>query len=252
MTEDISKKILDRIKEEKICPTPRWQFLCKNWALWLMGAVTLVVGGLAVSVIIFMTSNNEWELAGHVANGKLFFLMATLPYAWLLLTAIFIFLADYQIRQTKHGYRFSSLWLAVGSLIASTLLGGVFYVAGAGEIIDDAFIRHVPYYSEVGNRRGYVLMQPERGIVGGLIINVADSNFEIRAMDRSVWMVDSGNAQLIGTVEIMPGRHVIVIGESDRQNFIEAKFIKELLPGNGQRKLSPPEFERIKLEMRNR
>jgi hypothetical protein len=250
--EDLSQKVLNKIKEENLCPTPRWQFLCKNWFVWILGVLALLIGALATSVVMFMILNNEWDLATYVSSSRALFVASTLPYAWIILLVAFIFLADYQIRNTKSGYRINTLYLITGSLGLSVMLGGVFYIAGAGEIIDDAFIKHVPYYSEIGNRRAHIMMQPQRGIVGGLIVNVNGRMFDMRAVDRTEWKVDSTNAEFIGSVQIMPGRHVVVIGENSKPNFIEAKFVKELLPGNGQRKLSPPELERIRLELRNR
>lgn len=250
--EDLSQKVLNKIKEDKLCPTPRWQFLCKNWFIWTLGILALFIGGLAMSVVIFMIVNNEWDLATYVSDSRAVFIAATLPYAWIILLGAFIVLADYQIRNTKRGYRIGTIYLVAGSLGLSTLLGGVFYVAGAGEIIDDAFIKHVPYYADVGNRRGHMMMQPERGVVGGLIVNVEGQNFELRAIDRTVWMVDSTGAKIIGKVQLVPGRHVIVIGEDMKENSIHAKYVKELRPGNGQRQFTPPEFEKIRHELRTR
>lgn len=256
MNSEIVDKVLNKIKEEQVKPTPRWQFVLHNWLIWSLGLMALLVGALAFSVIIFMEVNTELWLAPHVGRGRLTFLLVTLPYAWIILLVLFVLLADYQLRSTKHGYKWGILWITTGSMLASAVLGVLFYMAGIGQSLDRAFLSHVPYYETIGNRRSQIMLQPEMGVVGGVIINVVDDDdFEMRSVDRTLWVVDSSDATLIGPVKILPGEHVIVVGKGKddfEDNIIRAEFIKELNPAFRQPFLKTNMPEKEIMNMRTR
>ena len=250
--DDISAKVLEKIEKEKIAPTPRWMVLCRRGAVWIVGGMSLLIGGLAMSVVIFMVVNNEWSLAHQLAGGRVWFVLVTLPYAWLLMLGAFLFLAENQVRHTPHGYRIATVWLIGGSVGLSILLGIIFYAIGAGQRIDDTFTRKMPYYTDIGNRRAKMLQQPERGVVGGVLLEVAQDELSLRAIDTHVWRVYFEDARLMNDVELVPGVPILVVGENVGDFTIQAKVIKEIRPGHGQPRYAPDEFEKIRRELRNR
>ena len=62
MEKDISKDILNKIKEEDIKPKSKCSFIAKNVIFWAVFVLTLILGSLSTSIAIFMLRNNYWEL----------------------------------------------------------------------------------------------------------------------------------------------------------------------------------------------
>ena len=57
--ENISKQVLEKIKDKKIKPKSKWEFLLKDYVWWFLGILALNIGGLAFSVIIYFLVNND-------------------------------------------------------------------------------------------------------------------------------------------------------------------------------------------------
>ena len=80
--ENIAKKVLEQIKSKGILPKPRWRFLLKDYLIWLFFGLTIIVGSLASSIIIFMVRSNDWDLYNRL---HLPFFLKTLPYFWIII-----------------------------------------------------------------------------------------------------------------------------------------------------------------------
>ena len=102
---DASKNILDKIKENKITPKPKWQFRLEQVGIWALAVLSLIIGAKAFAVIIFRLVNNDWEIREHLGRSLLNHALLTLPYLWIIVMVLFILLAYYNARHTKKGYR---------------------------------------------------------------------------------------------------------------------------------------------------
>jgi len=57
---NLSKNVLEQIREEHLKPKPRWEFIMKNYFFWLFFALFAIAGSIAVSVTIFMITDHDW------------------------------------------------------------------------------------------------------------------------------------------------------------------------------------------------
>ena len=101
MSEKITKKVLEKIKKEEIKPEAKWKFLLKDYFVWALFALSIIVGALAVSVIIFGIKISDWGMYDKLAGGPVKFLIMTLSYFWLLIFVAFISVAYYNLKHTK-------------------------------------------------------------------------------------------------------------------------------------------------------
>jgi hypothetical protein len=203
-------KLLAKIKEEKISPKPRWQFLLKNYVIWSFGFISLIIGAAAISVMIYLFRFNDWEIYEQTRKTVLEYFILTLPYFWFIFLGIFIFIIFYNLKHTNKGYRYSGFLLASASIILSIILGTIFYAAGLGKSLDDILGRRAPFYDQMINRHLNFWSQPQEGRLSGLIIaqNKVD---EFILVDRrqEEWLI-----QIIGAV---PNSHeMIIIGQPIR------------------------------------
>lgn len=185
--------VLKLIKSKKIKPEPKWIFALKNYFVWFVSALSIVIGSLAFSVIIYMLKNSDWDIYENI-NGSLFkFVLVTLPYFWIAFLVFFVFIADYNLKHTKSGYKYQVYFFTAVSVGISIFLGLFMHNFGVGRIIDDAFAERIPIYKSTINKmhkRGMMWNRPSEGFLSGVIISVDDEkNIRIRDMHNFVWNI---------------------------------------------------------------
>jgi hypothetical protein len=234
---NLSEKVLNKIKSEAIKPCPRWRFLLKNYSWWLAGVISIFVGGLSSSVVFYMLANNDWDIYRQISGNLTKFIFITLPYFWLAFLILFIILADYYLKNTKHGYRFSLVKVVAGSIILSFVLGGVFYYAGAAETIESAFSRTVPGYDKLTFGHRQIWLQPERGFLAGTITAIRDkNNFILRDFVGRSWKIKGKGALVRPRVILMNGTRIKIIGRMQAKNLFIAQEIRPWPGGFGHRR----------------
>ncbi|PJA22931.1 hypothetical protein COX58_00865, partial [archaeon CG_4_10_14_0_2_um_filter_Archaea_38_6] len=134
---EISQDVLERIQKEGIQPKPKWEFLLKEWVIWVLAGVCVLVGGLAVSVILTLLVTDGLGLAFFQAPTK-GLILAAMPYVWLVLLVTFLLVAEYNICHTKRGYRYRWASVFVGVILFSIPLGFIFFEIGWGERVERA------------------------------------------------------------------------------------------------------------------
>lgn len=202
MSENISEKILETIKDQQLKPKPKWQFLLQDYMVWLSGLLAIMIGGLAFAVIIYMFVNNDWGLYPAVSNSLVYFIFKTLPYFWLIFLVLFIIIAYYNLKHTKQGYKLRLRNMVLITVLVSVLLGLFWYNIGFGQVIDNALSNKFPIYRQFINKthqRALFLQNPDEGILIGVItefeeIDMASSKnhvFTLVDWDNKEWQIIS-------------------------------------------------------------
>lgn len=232
MSENLNQKILDKIKADKIAPKPRWQFLLKDYTVWILGVLALLVGAAATSVIMYLLAYNDWRLYEEMSDSFLSFLILSMPYFWLVFFALFIGAAYYNVKHTKQGYKYSLPLIIIVTVSLSLLGGGFLFAAGAGQAIDDALGKAVPVYHKFINPLADRWHRPTAGYLAGLVIEKADANnFTVVDIHRQEWRVicqDPCHHDLL-----VVGRPAKMMGEIENNVFI-AEQVMGMGPGRGQ------------------
>ncbi len=235
MSENIASKILDSIKKKDIKPKPKWEFLVREYAIWGLGIFSILIGALAFAVIVYLVVNNDWDVYGEVNSNIFAFIFLTLPYFWLVLVAGLVLAVIYNFRHTKYGYRYHWAIVVLGSIFLSVGLGVIFHRVGWGEAIDDTLGRRAPLYGTVINPRLHLWMQPEQGLLAGVVVEViTPEEFFLYDLSREKWLVEAHNTLFHPMIIIEPGREIKMIGEMIGQHEFEAFNIIPVGPGRGQ------------------
>lgn len=207
--ENLSDKILKEINCNKICPTPKWCFVCKNYGFWFVVALSGVIVSLTLSLIIFFFMDQDWgtyQLRGtNILNYILFFT----PYFWIIVFLLFILLIIYSFNKTKEGYKIGNVKsVQVGALVI-IVIALVCVFAGASSIIDESFHKRVPMYSVIIFDKHSTWGDPQRGLLGGEITSIKDvESFVIRDFKNKNW-----NVQEEKNIKIIPSNFIIKTGE---------------------------------------
>jgi hypothetical protein len=244
---NVSQNVLQKIRDERIAPKPRWEFLLKDSAVWTAGIASLVIGGLATSVMIHTIRYDSWDALGRSGDTLLETVLFALPAFWILALAAFVAVAHYNFKHTKHGYRHRIPTIVLASVAVSAVLGIVFYDAGAGRAIDRALSDRVPPpMLFIMNPRARLWMRPDKGMIAGTVIEISDSS-SLRLLDfrEHVWLVHASGTTPEQIVEIQPASRIRCLGRRINPDVFEAVHIMPLDPPHMPILPFMPPFERI-------
>jgi hypothetical protein len=228
--EKLGDKVLQKIKEEKIVPRPRWQFLLKDYFIWLIFLVSLMFGSLAFCVLLHIFFTNDWDLYKYFHTTLIGHILISIPYIWIVLMTFFVGVAYYNFKYTKSGYRRETYFVVALSVAGSLILGTFLHTLGAGEKIEDIVANSVPYYEKITccSDRKDIWDQPEKGFLGGEIVNILNAeNFELKDFGGLVWQVQENDDTIeYAPLEIKNGEEVKIIGEKERNYVFWAREIR--------------------------
>lgn len=205
---NISDKALDLISKEKIKPIPRWEFMAKNWGLWLAFLISLGFLVLGISVSWFGLRSN-----------------IIAPHLWLIMVAIFLGLSFVLFERTKRAYRFQS-WQVIAMIsVVGLMVGGVVFKLGLPNRIDRQLEKDVPYYRTIVPMKMTAWNNPNQGYLAGQIIAVNEDNFSIKDFKGEIWVI-KGEPLIKGKVIIEIGQEIKLIGIKKDKNIFVAEEVR--------------------------
>lgn len=230
--EKFDQVLLDKIKEEKISPRPRWQFLAKNYVLWFFGGLSLLLGSLAMALIIYMVQSDDWRLYARPGHNPVESILLLVPFFWIICLGLFLVVIYYEFKKTKKGYRYPAWAIILAAVGASIILGGIFYALGLSQKIDDILGRRAPFYEQVINPRLRFWSDPSEGRLSGMVkTRVADNHFILVDMDRSEWdlLLELQNEKFQSIIRV--GEPARFVGQQNSANQFTATEVMPLTPG---------------------
>jgi uncharacterized membrane protein len=233
----LAANVIAKIRERKLNPLPKWRFWLKNNLLWFLSGISLLLSSWFLAASFYLTNYGDWQFHSQIAGNWFKFFFISLPYFWLILLVIFIFIFDYNIKHTKKGYRYPLWKVSVFALIASLLLGFFFFKIGLGQAANDVASRDKEFYSNIANPRVQFWNQPDEGRLAGLVIEKKQKdNIIVVDIKEKKWELDTSRVKENEQVIIQVGLPIKVLGEkTDRDSFSavqvmpagpEAMFIK--------------------------
>jgi len=222
---DISKNILKEIEKKHIKPIPKWQFVLLHIGLFVMFGFAILFGSLATSLVLFHITTIDWEIVPRLRGGLQSFIYV-LPYIWILVTGLMIFLATLVYKHTYKGYRLKPSIIILVSIIASLLIGSVLFATKSAEGMERAMRANIGPYAQYRELREKIWQAPERGILPGKIIKIQNNSIMLLdGFSGKRWTVDISEAKI---PKLTPkiGSRVIVIGEQTGEHTFDAKGIR--------------------------
>jgi len=221
---NLSDRILEKLKEAKITPKSKWKFLLKDYLVWISGVLSLVIGSISFAVAIFLIRYNDWGMGKQMVGSFWKFTLLTLPYFWIICLGIFTFLLYLNFKYTKNGYKHSFYNVVFGIILLSVVFGTLFYSVGLGQAIEDTFARKIPFYRTHLDPRIRTWDQPEKGFLIGEIKELNDKGILIKNPKGKEWLIKN-----LPNKNLKRGEMLKVIGEKlDDENF-KASDIKPFI-----------------------
>lgn len=188
MTDQLSRRIIEKINIENIEPLPRWRFIIFGILFWLLAIISITIGSFAISAIIFLFSDfgaNGLFTVPHKTTEFLLFI----PYVWLVLFILFMIISRECIEHTQKGYRYHFYVIIFASIFFSIFFGYVLNFFGFGKMTQEYF-NEIPLYNEVTYDSEKAWDRPEIGRLAGIIVSIKDkNNFSIIDFKGAEWNI---------------------------------------------------------------
>lgn len=168
----LKNKILKHV--EGAVPRSRLYFILKNVGMWLLAGTSIILGALSVSSLLFRAIN-----AGRALGPKpppLPDIIVLMPYMWLVLLGAFVYLAYREVRATSRGYKYELWLLVLGVVLASCVLGMVFFATGAGFALDRMASKTLPFHPDLVEMQERKWMNPDDGFLVGEVRVAKEDN----------------------------------------------------------------------------
>jgi hypothetical protein len=221
-----SKKIIEKIKNEKIRQKPKWYFVVPNILIWLGFVILVFVGAAAFSIILLSIQQTDFNLVSHMSHSRVELFLGLLPFFWIITMLIFLAAAIFTFKKTKKGYKFGWPRLLSLSTAASVLLGILFFIGGGSDLLENTFTEQVSYYKCLQENKQKIWMRPEDGFLSGTIEKVDVDRLQLIDFNNKKWKIDYRDAFIALPVFLEKGEQVKLIGKITLANNFQAKEVR--------------------------
>jgi len=233
---NISNEVLKKIKDNNIKPKPLWYFITKNYFIWSVFGISIILGSFAFSMVLFIIKQLDWDIYHYMGGSFLSTVFVSLPYLWLIFLILFTGIAYYNFIHTKRGYRFKFMSVLLMSLIISIILGTGLYFNGFSARLEKVFLENIPYYSRLVYSCEEQWMQPERGLLAGTIIETGlpENNFILMDLDNNRWKIEADKVIWKGKITPAIGLKIKLMGKLIDDKHFKAMEIRPWQKGQGR------------------
>lgn len=162
-------RLFERIDAEAITPTSKFSFIATEWGIWLVWVLTVIFGATALAISGYVTMSAQYALYEATHENFVTFMVAFMPYIWVFLFALMVYLSVFEIKKTKRGYRYDTT-LIVGSNIFFTFLGAVLlHQLGLGYTLDKKLGEQIGMYMSFEKRQEMMWQMPTAGRLIGVL-----------------------------------------------------------------------------------
>ncbi len=208
-----SEKLLQTIQERGLQPKPGWRFALSRVGGMGVFVVSVVLGALAFSVVLFAIQQTDFNVLQHLKHSRLELWLGLLPLLWIAFMAVFVGLSMVVSRRTGKGYKLTWQRLAIWSFGLSILMGTAFFISGGAARIEGVFASRVELYESIQDKKMRIWSFPEEGYFAGTIESVGDSTLFIHDFKGTRWTIDITGAFVPPLVALRIGERVKFVGK---------------------------------------
>lgn len=227
-----SEKLMQKIKEQDIKPYTHHRFTGQRLLLWASFGITIALGALAFSVILFAIQQADFSVLQHLSHSRLELFLGLLPFLWLAFLITFLLLAMWRLQRAPRGYKLNSFRLATYSALLSILLGTGFFLAGGAQQLEEAFALRVSFYESIQQKKIQVWSMPEAGYLSGQVQFTSQNQMQLLDFQGQEWSIDFSEAFIPSFLELLPRDTIKLVGKQTEEHAFNAT---EIRPWRGPR-----------------
>jgi len=227
MENNPAKKIIEKIKQEKIVPESKFFLNWKNYLFWTVWVLTVLLGAIFFSLIILNLLDIHPMIFRSLGLGKVTFIFfKTAPYLWIILALLTIVSGFYVFRKTKHGYRHSLLFVTSVGVLLISMLGTILHISKINKNIGNKFFAYGPVPRDIAFPEQRRWQSPMEGMLGGEVILVGDDVIELKSFNDDIWEVQYSDDTEMRIRKLKEEMIIEVLGEKIGINEFRAFLIQ--------------------------
>lgn len=210
---NVLKNAVAKIKKEHIKPESRHKYLLKKYGIWSIFVLALVFGAISFAIMFAILIGLDWDLYAFMRKNPIVYAFSLIPYLWLVIVGIFLFLTFLDLRKTEKGYRLS--WGKILVFSIGGIVGGGLVLAylGIGNKFNVAMMKNFPVYAQHMVTKEAQWMQPEKGLLAGTIKQVSANALVIEDLQGFVWHMQINSKTVVRpAANIAEGQMIKIIG----------------------------------------
>lgn len=236
MSKANSQKIVKEIKEQNIKPESKLKLNWKNYLLWAVVGLVILLGALIFSLVLLDASDIKFGLYKDTTTFKFIRLfIATAPFLLIGLAVVMLVLGVLSWRQTKRGYRHSIIVVAGIMLLLLVGLGVLGHFAKINHRMEKGMAGQLPQFRgpvQIDEERW---LQPEQGLLGGEVIVVVTEKISLRDFSGKDWQVYyTTETHMRPGFTPEKGERIGVVGGMRAETEFDAYAIKPFPPQGGK------------------
>jgi len=253
---DLKQTILSRIETEHVSPRSAWFFSGREYMVWTLWFLTVLLGATAVAVTLSVVVYRQYSLFEITHNSLFLFVLEVLPYLWFVIFTAMTVLAVFNLRHTKHGYRYP-LWQILGSSIVVSLVAGTgFHLLGVGLMLDEQLGDKVEMYESQIKMEQKMWQAPEAGrLVGAITLEEVGLDLSNKLSFKDIagftWEIDESELKP-AEIDLLKGGNKIRLLGQVMPNNPGVFHVCGVLPWVYEKRYSANELQLFKTNMRNR
>lgn len=232
MESSISQKVIEKIRQEKISPKSRWNFLFCRSAVMALLIFCVIAGAVSLGIIFSIFSQFEvGKIVGRPHGIGILFL--SLPFVWIIFLVFFLILSIAEFVKTRRGYKYQTKYVGGTFLIVIIIMGTFLYAFSFSDKVENYLSENFSAYGKIVRTPQKVWSQPEEGLISGEIIQdkKEEKKIYLRDWNGEIWEIDYTSALIRPRVKKEVGEKVKVIGEKKAEHQFKAQ---EIRPWNGR------------------
>jgi len=190
---------------------------CVIWALWF---VSVAVGALAVAISVFVVTHRQYGLYEATHENWLTFMVEVLPFIWVIVFGLMAFLAVYNLKHTKTGYRYSITTVLASSIVLSFVGGSALQFFGLGYSIDAILGDQMPMYLSQEKIEHQLWQQPSEGrLIGRQVAKAVVTSSVVVFQDTagSRWRIEIQELLPADILLLASGENVRLLGQTTNE-----------------------------------
>lgn len=228
----VKEKVLQSIKENNIRPKSALFFALRQIGVWFTWALTVLIGALTFSALMFRVLNSGFEHIDLITSSKVFFVLSSLPVFWILLSMASTLVAYAELRNTDRGHVISWKAAALLNVALSILTGTILFFSGFGYISERVALQ----IRGMDIERTYLTQwnDPGHGRLAGMISAIDDDTLSLLSIDTTGYIVDISGLEAVSIPTNTPVR---IIGTfTENGDFYACRVLPVRFRGAFQRK----------------
>jgi hypothetical protein len=244
--ESCKGSVMERIACGDVCPRSKVFFKTREYLVWFLWGLSVVLGALAVAVALFVVSYQKTGMYLHHGRGAFDFFISSLPFLWVGVLVAMVLLAVFHVRHTKRGYRYPLWILTISSLVLSFAGGAVLHLLGVGKYADYHLGQNMRMYTSQEKMEKKLWHAPLEGRLIGVqqaVMPLPIQGASFTDIFGDTWELDTTELTDTERAFLAEGTMVRLTGTTTDMS-LRQFYVCAVLPWLHERGITKAEFER--------